>query len=75
MVRAYLPSEGEQESSDETLYPEGLETVPQRFAIFHRNRWMVEHSDEVVCYVTHPWGGAHTAMEYARRKKKTIYML
>ena len=40
-----------------------------------RNRWMVEHSDEVVCYVTHPCGGAHTAMEYARRKKKTIYML
>lgn len=75
VVRAYLPSEGEQASSDETLYPEGLETVPQRFAISHRNRWMVEHSDEVVCYVTHPWGGAHTAMEYARRKKKTIYML
>ena len=75
VVRAYLPSEGEQASSDETLYPEGLETVPQRFAISHRNRWMVEHSDEVVCYVTHPCGGAHTAMEYARRKKKTIYML
>ena len=37
---------------DHTLFPEGLETVPPRFAIHHRNEWMLRHSDFVVTYIT-----------------------
>ncbi|MBU5433385.1 hypothetical protein [Intestinimonas sp. MSJ-38] len=37
---------------DHTLFPEGLETVPPRFAIHHRNEWMLGHSDFVVTYIT-----------------------
>ena len=37
---------------DHTLFPEGLETVPPRFAIPHRNEWMLRHSDFVVTYIT-----------------------
>ena len=40
---------------DSTVYPP-LENVPHRFAISHRNRWMVENADVVVAYVLHDWG-------------------
>ena len=41
-----------------TVYPEGLEAVPPRYAIDKRNRWMLQQSDVVVTYVTVPFGGA-----------------
>ena len=56
---------------DSTVYPP-LETVPRRFAISHRNRWMVETSDVVVAYVLHDWGGAAATLRCARKKKKQI---
>ncbi|OUO31518.1 hypothetical protein B5F88_18105, partial [Flavonifractor sp. An306] len=59
---------------DRTVYPP-LETVPRRFAISHRNRWMVEYVDVVVSYVLHDWGGAATTLQYAKRKKKRIILL
>ena len=58
---------------DRTVYPP-LETVPRRFAISHRNRWMVEVSDVVVAYVLHDWGGAATTLRYAKQKKKKILL-
>ena len=42
----------------ETVYPEGLETVPKRFAIFRRNDRMLKQADVVVVYVTHRTGGS-----------------
>ena len=56
---------------DSTVYPP-LETVPRRFAISHRNRWMVESADVVVAYVLHDWGGAATTLRCAKQKKKQI---
>jgi hypothetical protein len=53
-VLAYLPA-GENGASDEllpTVLPEGIETVPRRFAISFRNRWMIAQSDFVVTHVT-----------------------
>lgn len=56
---------------DSTVYPP-LEAVPRRFAISHRNRWMVESTDVIVAYVLHDWGGAATTLQYAKQKKKPI---
>jgi uncharacterized phage-like protein YoqJ len=47
LVLAYLNTGKNTSGYDSTVYPP-LETVPRRFAISHRNRWMVEASD-VVC--------------------------
>lgn len=45
VVLAYLPREQDLLSSNElTLYPVGLETVPRRFAISYRNKWMIQHT-------------------------------
>lgn len=71
LVLAYLDTERDISGYDSTVYPP-LEIVPRRFAISHRNRWMVENSDVVVAYVLHDWGGAATTLRCARKKKKQI---
>lgn len=59
----------------ESLYPDGLEKVPKRFAIDWCNKWMVQQSDYVISYVRHSFGGAAKYMELAKRKKKIVYNL
>lgn len=59
----------------DTIFPEGLETVPPRFAIFRRNEWMLKQADFVVAYVIHDWGGAARFTEKARQQGKTILNL
>ena len=71
LVLAYLNTERDTSGYDSTVYPP-LETVPRRFAISHRNRWMVESSDVLVAYVLHDWGGAATTLRCAKQKKKQI---
>ena len=76
VVLAYLPTEkNKYDNLTNTLYPEGLETVPKRFAISWRNKWMIEQSDIVVTYVTHSFGGAAQFKELAVKQGKTIYEL
>lgn len=71
LVLAYLDTEKDVSGYDRTVYPP-LETVPRRFAISRRNRWMVESSDVIVAYVMHDWGGAAAMLQYAKQKKKCI---
>lgn len=71
LVLAYLNTRKETSGYDRSVYPP-LETVPRRFAISHRNRWMVEAADVVVSYVLHDWGGASTTLRFAIKKRKKI---
>ena len=73
VVLAYLPTEkNKYDNLTNTIYPEGLETVPKRFAISRRNKWMIQQSDVVVTYVTHNFGGAWQFKEMAKRLRKPI---
>lgn len=68
VVLAYLPVERrESEDMSDTMYPEGLESVPPRFAIDRRNRFLLDVAEICVCYVNHTWGGAY---KYAVQAKK-----
>lgn len=61
VVLAYLPIKKyciDEESLTDTVIPNGIETVPRKFAISYRNKWMIEQSDFVVTYVNHTIGGA-----------------
>lgn len=71
LILPYLNRRKDISPCDSSLYPP-LESVPKKFAIVQRNRWMVEQSDVVVSYVLHSWGGAATTLEYAKQKKKRI---
>ena len=56
---------------DSVIYPP-LEMTPPRFAIRKRNEWMINEADLIIAYVKQTYGGAFTAMDYARRKKKHV---
>ena len=70
-VLAYMPKSSDADTAD-TIVPEGIENSHPRYAIVHRNNWMIDRSDYVIAYITHPTGGAYQAVERAKKKGKTI---
>lgn len=78
VVLAYLPEKNTPFSfadGIETVYPEGLELVPRRFAIVRRNEWLVRKADVVVTYVRGNIGGAARFKALAERKGKRVINL
>lgn len=78
MVLAYMPKEKAKSRYDDldfTIYPEGLENTPPKYAIVTRNRWMINMSDYVVVYVKHSFGGAAQFKELAEKKGKIVINL
>ena len=74
VVLAYMPSKND--SPDEhSILPEGIETVPRRFAINYRNKWMLTKSDIVVTYVTRNFGGAWEHKKLAEKIGKVVLIL
>lgn len=73
VVLAYLPKN--EVFPFPTLFPSGIETVPVRFAIPFRNKWMLQRADFVLSYVTHSWGGAAQFVEWAEKQRKIIIPL
>ena len=79
VVLAYMPEKRDEfqpEDYSDTILPDGIETVPKRFAINYRNKWMIERSDCVVTYVVRDVGsGAAKFKKLAERKGKTVIEL
>ena len=57
---------------DAIVYPE-IESVPLKYAIWHRNRWMVEKADIVIGFITHQSGGAYQTYRRAVSKNKPFF--
>ena len=76
VVLAYYQNKTDTQNEEmNTIYPEGLETVPRRFAISWRNKWMIKQSDTVVTYVKHNFGGAAQFKELAQKQGKEVINL
>ena len=73
LVIPYLNRKYDESGYDYTLFPP-LESVPPRYAIPKRNEWMIAQADVVIAYVTHGWGSAAKALDYARRKRKKVVL-
>ena len=73
-VTPYLPAKEEGRKFDLVIYPP-LENVPARFAIAHRNKWMVQQADCLIAYVNRRYGGAYTMYRYALANNKNTYNL
>ena len=71
VVLAYMPGKND-EPDEHSILPEGIETIPRRFAINYRNKWMLGKSDIVLTYVTHNFGGAREFKQLAEKINKTI---
>ena len=59
---------------DIILYPP-IESIPPKFRIVHRNRYMVDKADYILCYITHRFGGAYKAYKYATNRKKEVVLI
>ena len=69
VVLAYMPDEHIKEVyGEDTLFPNGLESVPKKYAISKRNDWMIQQSGYAVCYVHKITGGAAKFREKAQKK-------
>lgn len=79
VVLAYMPEKlNEFDSLDysDTIVFDGIESVPKRFAIDHRNRWMIKQSDYVITYVAYDVGsGASKYKQYAERLGRKVINL
>lgn len=78
VVLAYMPDSKKQADYPEnihTVYPEGFEKIPPKYAINKQNEWMLNHSDYVVTYVRYTTGGAFKFKEIAEKKSKKVLNL
>ena len=58
------------EGFDNTFYPPGMETMPKRAAIIQANRYMIRHSDFLICYDRVQVGNTRELVEEARRRER-----
>lgn len=74
VVYAYLPQDCTRDCEDfsHTVYPEGIEAVPKRFAINYRNKWMICHSDIVITFVRNSFGNSAKFKKSAEKQGKEI---
>ena len=73
VVLAYMPDEHIKEMyGEDTLFPDGLESVPRKYAISKRNDWMIQQSGIAVCYVYKITGGAAKFRERGIKKKLEV---
>lgn len=73
VILAYLPTGKSEFYSDlPTIYPEGIECVPKKYAISYRNNWIIKNADMVICHITHSFGGAFKFVEKAHKNGKMI---
>ena len=73
-VLAYMPKLDDTDTVD-TIVPERIENAHPRYAIIKRNKWMIDRSDYVIAYVTHPTGGAYQAVERVKKKGKILIQI
>ena len=72
LVLAYLPAKGTGEAPPGftgTVFPQGLESAPRRFAIVRANRVMVDRCDYLIAYAPFETGNARKVLDYARRRQ------
>lgn len=68
VVLSYVDEQAIRANQIFTIYPEGLEKTPHRFAISKRNDWLISKADIVVVYVKHNLSNAHKWLDKANKK-------
>ena len=73
MLLPYHPTERPIEippGFDGTFYPSEMDNVPRQFAIARANRYMIDHVDSLIAYVTHPGSNSAYLLKYAQAKSR-----
>ena len=75
VVLAYHPADSVFTKEQPTILADGVETVPPKFRIIYRNKWMIQQAQVVVCYLHDITGNTRNLAEYAQRKGKEIVFI
>ncbi len=60
---------------DSVIIPPTLYRVHTKAAITERNRWMIENCDLWIAHVLHEYGGAWTALRFAKQLDKSFIQI
>ncbi len=72
VILDYIPVKQDNYFGLPTLVPETVEQAPKRFAISHRNRWMINECDLAIVYYYDVTGNTGKHVDMLKRKNKTI---
>ena len=73
LLLPYYPFKGIRELSgdyDATFYPPGMEQAPKPFAIERANRYMIRHSDYLICYCMGYVGNTRKLVQQALARER-----
>lgn len=73
LLLPYHPCESfveDQNNFDTLFYPEGMETVPRRYAIPTANRYAIQYADYLIAFVQHPASNSEKLVRYAHSLEK-----
>lgn len=60
---------------DEMIIPTVLADIHYKKVITQRNQWMIDRSNIVIGYSIRDYGGANTAIKYAKKQEKTVLLI
>ncbi len=72
VVLAYYPTDACFVKDHPTILADGVETVPPKFRIVYRNKWMIRQAQIVICYLHNIAGNTRDMAAYARSKGKEV---
>ena len=77
IVLAYHPSSREADGygEGESIFPDGIERAPRRYAITYRNNWMLKRSECVICYIRNKYGSSYQYATKAERSGKEMFYI
>lgn len=75
IIISHINEQALSDAQNATVFPEGLETVPPKYAIAKRNAWLIENSSMVIAYAIHTHSNCHSWIEKAKRKGLQIINL
>ncbi len=60
---------------DDIIIPDVLAGLHYKKSIIERNKWMIDNSNYLIAYSRKDYGGAYTALQYAKKNNKFIILL
>lgn len=80
-VKPYFPTDINENGDylyslyDEIIIPTVLADIHYKKVITQRNQWMIDRSNIVIGYSLRDYGGANTAIKYAKKQGKTVLLI
>ncbi len=75
IVLSYIDEKALCGDQEATIFPEGLEGVPRRYAVSKRNEWLIKSSNYVIAYCTNSFSNCHKWIEKAKKKGLSVINL